>query len=96
MLKQTKTIYTVEKIDGQKIYLKNEDGIILNKFYKPYQLLKVNEVQKYEVNNEDQEKEHKQIQTKRKQDKKLKAVGIDESNIIENKRQRKPKKIFDL
>ena len=96
VLKQTKTIYTVEKIDGQKIYLKNEDGIILNKFYKPYQLLKVNEVQKYEVDNEDQEKEHKQIQTKRKQDKILKAVGIDESNIVENKRQRKPKKIFDL
>ena len=66
VLKQTKTICTVEKIGGQKIYLKNEDGIILNKFYKPYQLLKVNEVQKYEVNNEDQEKEHKQIQTKRK------------------------------
>ena len=59
--------------------------------------MKVNEVQKYEVNNEDQEKEHKQIQTKRKQDKILKAVGIDESNIIESKRERKPKKkIFDL
>ena len=41
-------------------------------------------------------KTNKTKTTERKQDKILKAVGIDESNIIESKRQRKPKKIFDL
>jgi len=31
-----KTIYTVESIDGQKIYVKNEEGTVLGKFFKPY------------------------------------------------------------
>ena len=31
---------------------------------------------------------------KEKQDKILKAVGIDESNIVESKRERKPKKKY--
>ena len=96
LLKTTKTIYTIVKIDGQKIYVKNDDDVILNKFYKPYQLLKVDEVEKYEKPNEEHEKEHNQIQSKRKQDKILKSLDIDLNNIVESKRERKPKKIFDL
>ena len=61
------TIYTVEKTNGQNIYLKNEDGTIINKFFKPYQLLKVNYVEKYEKpTDEEHEKEHKETLTKRK------------------------------
>lgn len=96
VLKTTKTIYTINNIDGQKIYVKNDDGELLNNFYKPYQLLKVNEVEKYEKQNEEHEKEHKEIQKNKKQDKILKSVGIDKTNIVENKRIRKPKQIFDL
>ena len=88
------TIYTVEKTNGQNIYLKNEDGTIINKFFKPYQLLKVNYVEKYEKpTDEEHEKEHKETLTKRKQDNILKA---DLTNIVEGKRERKPKKIFYL
>ena len=61
------TIYTVEKTDGQNICLKNEDGTIINKFFKPYQLLKVNYVEKYEKpTDEEHEKEQKETPTKRK------------------------------
>jgi len=59
ILKFNKTIYTVDSVDGQKIYVKNEEGTVLSKFFKPYQLVKVDSVEKYEKPNESHEEEHK-------------------------------------
>jgi len=95
ILKFNKTIYTVESIDGQKIYLRNEEGTVLGKFFKPYQLVKVDLVEKYEKPNESQEEEHKEIQRVRKHQRALKAVGIDQGNVVEGKRKKKKKEVFD-
>ena len=91
-----KTIYTVESIDGQKIYVKNEEGTVLGKFFKPYQLVNVDSVEKHEKPNESHEDEHNDIQRERKHQRVLKAVGINQGNIVEGKRERKTKEVFDL
>ena len=96
ILKFNKTIYTVDSVDGQKIYVKNEEGTVLSKFFKPYQLVEVDLVEKYEKPNESHEEEHKEIQRVRKHQRVLKAVGIDQSNVVEGKRERKKKEVFDL
>ena len=52
----------MDSVDGQKIYVKNEEGTVLSKFFKPYQLVKVDSVdsvEKYENPNESHEEEHK-------------------------------------
>ena len=95
ILKFNKTIYTVESIDGQKIYLRNEEGTVLGQFFKPHQLVKVDSVEKYEKPNESHEEEHKEIQRVRKHQRVLKAVGIDQGNVVEGKRERKRKEVFD-
>jgi len=91
----TRPFYTVESIDGHKIYVKNEEGAVLGKFFKPYQLVKVDSVEKYEKPNESHEEEHKEIQRARKHQRVLKAVGIDQGNVVEGKRERKRKEVFD-
>lgn len=96
ILKFNKTIYTIDNIDGQKIYLANEEGILLSKFFKPYQLVKVVSVEKYEKPNESHEEEHKIIQKQRKRDKSRKADGLNKFNILEGKRERRNKEIFKL
>ena len=85
----------MESIDGHKIYVKNEEGAVLGKFFKPYQLVKVDSVEKYEKPNESHEEEHKEIQRARKHQRVLKAVGIDQGNVVEGKRERKRKEVFD-
>ena len=86
----------MDSVDGQKICVKNEEGTVLSKFFKPYQLVKVDSVEKYEKPNESHEEEHKEIQRARKHQRVLKAVGIDQSNAVEGKRERKKKEVFDL
>jgi hypothetical protein len=59
------------------------------------QLVKVDLVEKYEKPNESHEEEHKEIQRARKHQRVLKAVGIDQGNVVEGKREWKRKGVID-
>ena len=54
--KFSKTIYTVENIEGNKIYV-SHNNILKDEFYKPYQLMKIKEVEKRKnnINEEDED-----------------------------------------
>ena len=86
----SKETYTVEEIEGNKIYLFGID-----RSYQPHQLRQVGDV-KVGMTDDDAEVEHEELQQARKQERILKQVGIVQSNIVEGKRERKAKKVFDL
>lgn len=89
----------MDSIDGQKIYLINEEGTLLSKFIKPYQPgqgkfrweVFNTKWQPWRRTQEDPEREKKDARV-------LKAVGIEKENVVEGeKRERKKKKtVFDI
>jgi hypothetical protein len=87
-VKASKETYVVEQVKGNKIKLFGQD-----KLYKPHEISIVYELDDddidYDIGKPSQEaKEHKkELSNKR--------IGIDESNIIEGKRERKPKVFYD-
>lgn len=93
----TKTVYDIVKIDGNKIYLDESDI-----FYKPYELLKINKVETKPITKEKNDeltiirKENKVDNSKKKQEKVLKKVGIEQSNLVEGKRKKKVVNRLDL
>ena len=88
-VKASKETYIIEQVKGNKIKLFCHD-----KWYKPHELSIVYELDDddeidYDIGKPSQEaKEHKkELANKR--------IDIDESNIIEGKRERKPKIFYD-
>ena len=45
-------IYIVSRTDGNKIYITDSNGEELNKFYKPYEVLRITETQRHESASE--------------------------------------------
>jgi hypothetical protein len=92
--KLSKTIHTITKIEGNKIYLDNEDH-----FYKPYELLKVNKVHKYEKSDDDDEdefdydlnKQKKKTERTQKHIKKELDIRLNTSKTNPENEKRKPK-----
>ena len=93
ILKYSKDIYIINKINKNKIYLLNtktqEES---DRTYKPYELKLINEIQYISnIPEEQEEKEHKIIQVKRKTTKSLQKEGISEvPKIRRTTRQRRP------
>jgi hypothetical protein len=82
----SKDIYTVEKVLKNKVLLSNQ------KYYKPYEIIKVNDIiyLNYDKPNEEiNEQAFKQQKNVIDINKKLKLQGLDSSNIINEKRIRK-------
>jgi len=85
-------IYKIKNMGDRKILL--DDG----KYYSSRTLKKVNDIINYEPNEEEKNDEiefNKQVK-KRKINKVLKKEGLDETNIINTKRQTKTKTILNL
>ena len=83
----SKNIYIVNKINGNKIYVK--DLLTDEKLktpYKPYELIKVGDIQTLPNTNNEEYKLHKETKTKNKHAKINKEEGIDKTNIISEKR----------
>ena len=80
-------IYTVIDVVKNKIYITDHD-----RYFKPYELMKiVDEVGVYDNIETTHEKEHIILKKKKKIDKELKEVGIDQKNDLgESKRIKKP------
>jgi len=91
----SKSMYEVSKIDKHKIYITNDEGIQLKRSFKDYELQKIDKINKYH-SDEEEEKQHEQQQKERQQDKILKQVGIDKTNILQTKRIKKPLIKLDL
>ena len=93
VIKFSKTVHKIGKIDGNKIYLLNENDTLQEKWYKHYQLLKVDFVSKYTPNKEPSEEIHEQTQIikkfKRKQIKE-KLHKVDEEGNFQLHRAIKP------
>lgn len=66
----SKTVYDVHKVDGEKILLKNEHNDVLNKRFKPYELLKISKISKKSKIDPQEEKEHRTLERKLKKLKK--------------------------
>jgi transposase InsO family protein len=96
VLKYNKTIYTIRKIEGNKIYVTNEDGTEIKKFFKPYEVMKVKKVQTFEAKDDEEEKVHQKTQQTRKHNQVLKSVGIDQGNMVTGKRVRRARDVLDL
>lgn len=90
VIKLSDKTYIVESMKGEKIKLYNED-----KLYKPYELKKVivYESEDQQINNLDITKPTKEYQEYRKKIKNDK-IGIDETNIITEKRIKKQNKKY--
>jgi len=87
----SKEIYKVIKVNKNNITLDNEYS------YKPYELIKVNDI--IYINNIDDKKEelaNQIFQKEQKLKREYKKIDIDEKNITNIKRERKPRQIFDL
>lgn len=83
----SKNIYIVTKINGDKIYVKNLlTNENLKSHYKPYELIKVSEIQTLPNTNNDEYEQHKEIKSKNKHSKIDREEGIDKSNILVEKR----------
>lgn len=91
-LSYSKEVYDIESIDNGKYLL--DDG----KYYTANKLKKVSEILEYNRNVEDNDEEeiHNRTQRSKRINRKLKQVGIDPNLILQNKRTRKRKNIFDI
>jgi len=94
VVKTSDTIHMIEDIKGHKYQLSD-----LKKLYKPYELVLSNEIDNTDyidkigkdyITNENKEQEEEPKNNKRVK-KIMKQEGIDLNNIIEGKRERKPK-----
>ena len=89
--KYSNTIYTVSNIEGNKLYITNPAGVQLQKFYKTYELLKVDDVEDMSSDDEDDNNKinqmeiHKETQKTKKIDKALNKAGVEEKNVIAEK-----------
>ena len=87
----SKEVYKVMKVNKNKIFLDN--GIA----YKPYEIIKVNDIIYLDHDgSKDEEIANQIFQKEQKIKKNLKKVNVDEKNIINTKRERKARQIFDL
>ena len=87
----SKEVYKVMKVNKNKIFLDN--GIA----YKPYEVIKVNNIIYLDHDgNKDEEIANQIFQKEKKIKKELKNVGMDEKNIINIKRERKTINRLDL
>jgi hypothetical protein len=84
----SKSIYTISKIEGNKIFITNDDGTELKRTFKDYELQKIDKVSKIQI-DDSQENKHVNIQKERKHNKILKQVGIDQNNVVQTKRIKK-------
>ncbi len=83
----SKKIFHIASINGSKITLVNvQTGNKVKRKFQPYELQKIDEVQKFEGKEEDEEPEHKKIQAERKKTRVLKKAGVEETNIVRTKR----------
>ena len=91
-LTYSKEVYTILKIENNKYYTEND------KYYSANKLKKVSDIMVYDRNVEnDDEIEHIDNQRTRKITRKLKQVGIEQSNIVVRpKRTTKQRTILDL
>ena len=71
--KYSRTIYKISRIVGNKIYIESDHE--LQKYYKEYELLKVDSTQKIDT-NDDEEEEHKKTVKNKKLKKNLLREGI--------------------
>ena len=87
----SKEVYKVMKVNKNKIFLDN--GIA----YKPYEIIKVNDIIYLDNDgNKDEEIANQIFQKEKKIKKELKNVGMDEKNIINTTRERKTINKLDL
>ena len=91
-LKYSREIFTVRKVDGIKVYL-NEFA----DWVKPYQLMKVKEVEEHPEPEMEHEPVHKKIQIQRKLKKALNKEGVEENQVAlrRSARERKPQNQAD-
>ena len=94
--KYSKTVYTVSRFKEKhpnKIYITNPNGEELEKYFKPYELLKIDKVEDYkEVEIEStvanaEAQQHKKIQKERKFKRDMNKEGIEIENIINDSEQ---------
>ena len=91
IIKYSKDIYTVNKIDKNKFYLTNtKSAEKLATYVKEYELRKTSEVQFFPQEDTGHAKEHKKTQVKRKITKIHKKEGIEKANISSRLRARDP------
>ena len=87
----SKEIYKVMKVNKNNITLDNGYS------YKPYELIKANDIIYLDYNNDKKEELENQIfQKEQKIKRELKKVGVDKKNIIDVKRERKAINRLDL
>jgi len=85
-LTYSKDLYRVSDVTGNKIWLEDEEGNVLERWYKPNELIHVEQVDEPRL-SKDEEVHVKQKKTK-KLNKDLKKEGIATHNIVEGTRQR--------
>ena len=94
----SKDIYVITRINNNKLYIKNinNNEAKLSTYYKPYKLIKINEIQIIPIINEDvnakKQEIHRKTKSKNKLNKKLNEEKISKFNIVAEKRIKEPKK----
>ena len=80
-------VYTIQKIDKNKIYVEDID-----RFYKPYELMKItDDVGVFDKVEKEHEKVHVAVKKAKKINKELKELGIEQKNDLgDSKRIKKP------
>jgi hypothetical protein len=91
--KYSSEVYTVVRREGNSFVVENE-GNELKTTYRPYQMYVVKEVEQPNVNERIVKRQEVVVENRIRRG--LKKAGVDESNVVQGKRERKPKKIFDL
>lgn len=100
-------VYIIDKKQGQKYYLRDENGDVLSKPYKPYELRKANEIEHYEYEDDNEPttpKDKSKQRTARNMEKSLSELRdyttasdtYKEKNKVDGKRKPKRKVMFDL
>lgn len=89
VIKNSKMIYTIVRIEKNKFYLEDEEGNELDRPFKEYELSKVGVVE-YKPVDVDEEVIHIQTKRKKKIQREYKKEGIEEENISRKLRSRKP------
>ena len=77
-------VYVVEKVVGNKVYLLGKD-----KSYKPYELQKTSSIVVWDGADDEEELIHEETQKKRKDERVMNDLNIDQANVVEGRRKRK-------
>lgn len=99
-LTYSKETYVVSNVIGNKVYLEDKDENILEKYYKPEELIIVKDIEEYKPSTSekrDQTDVEVKVKMKEKKTKKImKQEGLEQDDIVETNRKRYyPKHLLD-